>query len=218
MRRFLPTLTIVGVLAAAPAGHAGGSLLVDDTGVTAAGHCQLESWLRGFAGGGAEGTTVPACATGPVEWSMAITRLTRAPDQLGPSVKWQLLDNTRGGFGLAAATSITLVHGRFDERDAYLAPGWSLGTRQQWQLAVNLGSTRLRGGAAFALGGAGLQYAMNDTLSLIAEKFWRERHGHASQAGMRWSLDANDSIDLLAGAATYPARARWATLGLNVAF
>lgn len=219
MRKFLlPSTLVAVVIVAAPASYAGGSQLVDDTGVTAAGRCQLESWMRGFVGGGAELTTVPACSTGPVEWSLSMTRLTRHPDQLAPSVKWQLIDNTHGGFGLAVATAVTLVHGRFDEFDAYAAPGWSLGAQQQWQLAVNLGMSRIRGEGSFGVAGLGVQYALNDKAALIAEELWRDRHGHARQAGVRLSLNANDTIDVLVGQNDAAARERWATLGLNLAF
>lgn len=53
--------------------HAGpGAYLVDDASITAAGECQIQSWLQALSGGQQVLNTLPACSTGPVEWSVGL--------------------------------------------------------------------------------------------------------------------------------------------------
>ena len=198
---------------------AGGSLYVDDPGVTAAGRCQLESWMRAFEGGGHEFTTVPACSTGPVEWSVTLTRLTSPNDRpWSPGIKWQLVDNTDGGFGMAVAATALYDHARLQTMEAYIAPGWVLGRRKQWTINVNLGMSRERGETSRINAGLGMQY---DTpvklISLLAEHLWRDGHGDVSQAGVRLNLSDASTIDLLAGRSRDGQTDRWLTLGVNLA-
>ncbi len=199
---------------------AGGSLYVDDPGVTAAGRCQLESWMRSFAGGGHEFTTVPACSTGPVEWSVTLTKLTSPIDRpWSPGVKWQLVDNDDGGFGMAVAVTALYDHARLQTTDAYLAPGWVLGQRKQWAINVNLGMTRERGETSKIVAGIGMQYDTTVKLvSLLAEHLWHDGHGGVTQGGVRLNLSDKSTIDLLAGRSHDEHTDHWLTLGLNLAF
>lgn len=204
-----------------PPGYASGSLYVDDSGTTPAGKCQLESWMRDFSGGPHEWTAAPACSTGPVEWSLTLIRDT-VPIQRSwsPGIKWLIKDNTHGGFGLAIASSPLYQDGRFQNMDTYLAPNWVWGPDQRWMVDTNIGVRHERGGSSRPEAGLGLQYTPVKSLSLVVEHLWRGMYGHFSQAGLRFNLNRNDSIDLLAGRSRdkLDGSQRWVTLGLNVVF
>lgn len=199
---------------------AGGSLYVDDPGITTPGRCQLESWMRAFEGGGHEFTTVPACSTGPVEWSVTLTRLTSPNDRpWSPGIKWRLVDNTNGGFGMAVAVTALYDHARLQNTEAYLAPGWVLGQRKQWTVNMNLGMIRERGETSKTVAGLGMQYDTTIKLvSLLAEHLWHDGHGGVTQAGVRLNLSSASTIDLLAGRSRDEHTDRWLTVGLNLAF
>lgn len=216
-------LTALALLAASCAlpisAWAGGSLYVDDSGIAPRGGCQLESWMRAFTGGGSELTTVPACSTGPVEWSLALSSFTGpVSHQATPGIKWQLIDNAKGGFGLALATTATLEAGRLESTDVYAAPSWVLGQAQEWAINVNVGANRQRAGTWRGTAGLGLQYTPRTLVTILAEVLWRDRRGNVVQGGLRFNLDEKISMDALIGRSRDDVVDRWATLGLNVAF
>jgi hypothetical protein len=201
--------------------HASASLYVDDSGITPAGKCQLESWMRNFSGGSHEWTAAPACSIGPIELSATLTRDTGpAQRSWSPGIKWLIEDNTHGGFGLALATGPLYEDGRFKAMETYVAPNWAWGPNQRWVVNANLGVRHERGGSSRPEEGLGLQYTPIKALSLVAEYLSRSMYGHFAQTGVRLNLNRNDSIDLLAGRSRDHADGtqRWVTLGLNVVF
>ncbi|WP_250626296.1 hypothetical protein [Pinirhizobacter soli] len=215
MKRTIITAMMATVVAAGTA-HAGGSLFVDDSGVTPAGRCQLESWLRAFSGGGRELTLSPACSAGPLEFSLGLTRISR-PGQslLTPGLKWQLRDNSNGGFGLAVATTGIYQHGKLKQTDVYVAPAWALGADQQWQIFTNLGLSRDRGEKSKLAGGLGMQYSLSKAVDLVAERYIRKGRDATNEAGISFNFGSSASIDLLVGKNRTD---QWFTFGYNVVF
>lgn len=215
MKRTIIAAMMATAVAAGTA-HAGGSLFVDDSGITPAGRCQLESWLRAFSGGGRELTLSPACSAGPLEFSLGLTRISR-PGQslLTPGLKWQLRDNSNGAFGLAVATTGIYQHGRLKQTDAYLAPAWALGADQQWQIFTNLGLSRDRGEKSKLAGGVGMQYSVTKAIDLVAERYIRKGRDATNEAGISFNFGSSASIDLLVGKDRTD---QWFTFGYNVVF
>ena len=215
MKRTIIAAMMATVVAAGTA-HAGGSLFVDDSGVTPAGRCQLESWLRAFSGGGRELTLSPACSAGPLEFSLGLTRISRpGQSELTPGLKWQLRDNSNGGFGLAVATTGIYQHGKLKQTDAYLAPAWALGADQQWQIFTNLGLSRDRGERSKLAGGLGVQYSVSKAIDLVAERYIRKGRDATNEAGISFNFGSSASIDLLVGKNRTD---QWFTFGYNVVF
>ena len=215
MKRTIIAAMMATVVAAGTA-HAGGSLFVDDSGVTPAGRCQLESWLRAFSGGGRELTLSPACSAGPLEFSLGLTRISRpGQSELTPGLKWQLRDNSSGGFGLAVATTGIYQHGKLKQTDAYLAPAWALGADQQWQVFTNLGLSRDRGEKSKLAGGLGMQYSVSKAIDLVAERYIRKGRDATNEAGISFNFASSASIDLLVGKNRTD---QWFTFGYNVVF
>lgn len=201
---------------ASGAAQAGGSLFVDDSGATPAGRCQLESWLRAFSGGGRELTLSPACSVGSLEFSLGLTRFSRPGEsELTPGLKWQLRDNSNGGFGLAVATTGIYGRGKLRQTDAYLAPAWAFGADQQWQIFTNLGLSRDRGEKSKLAGGVGMQYSVSRTIDLVAERYIRKGRNAINEAGISFNFGGSASIDLLVGKDRTD---QWFTFGYNVVF
>jgi len=207
---------MMATMVAAGTAQAGGSLFVDDPGITPAGRCQLESWMRAFSGGGRELTLSPACSVGSLEFSLGLTRISRpGQSELTPGLKWQLRDNSNGGFGLAVAATGIYQHGKLRQTDAYLAPAWAFGADQQWQIFTNLGLSRDRGERTKLAGGVGMQYSLSKAIDLVAERYIRKGRDATNEAGISFNVGSSASIDLLVGKNRAD---QWFTLGYNMVF
>lgn len=212
-------LSSAGLIFAASPCRAGGSLFVDDAGIAANAHCQLESWLRPFQSEVVELTTVPACSSENIEWSLGVTRLsTPVRSIFTPGIKWQLKGNDDGGFGIALAATSIFHDGRSQGTTLYAAPTWLFGQHHEWELDTNVGEYDQPGERTHGLAGAGLHYSPSAKVTLIAEQVWREAHGHVSQAGMRLNLSRATTVDFLVGRSKDRTSSRWATVGVNLSF
>ena len=211
MRKKTPLVAVLATLGLAPcASHAGASLLVDDAGTTADGHCQLESWLRARSGT-LEATAMPACAWSGLEYSLGAGR---ASDEaqgttLYAGLKRTLVDMDERTPGLAVALNGDWQHG-LDTASAYLAASLPLGRRLTLQ--ADLGACRLRRGGGHPLAGAGLEYLAGRRWSWLAEVYTGGTAYRAVQGGVRARLPGALSVDMLAGRDN---AGRWLTLGLN---
>jgi hypothetical protein len=211
-------VAITCVFMASPC-RAGGSLYVDDSSTTPAGRCQLESWIRAFQSGARETTTVPACSTGSVEWSVALTHLSdRSRDFVSPGIKWNWLDNSRGGLGFAVAGTDVIRQGRQRDAQIYVAPSWIWGQHQQWELDVNAGINHQIGDRSKMLAGIGIEYTPIQTLTLIMERLVKQGHGDDDQAGLRLNVNKLNSIDVFVGHSRDTHTDRWFTVGVNLGF
>ncbi|MET0936435.1 MAG: hypothetical protein ABWX83_10615, partial [Luteibacter sp.] len=204
-----------------PSLASGGSYLVDDASTATPGRCQLESWLQAFRGGTHTAWTVPACGIGPVELGLGLGGQTHPGRNLAnPSVKWQLRNGDEEGVGLALATDTTFGNGHHEGSNVYAASNFALDGGRRFMVNVNLGATRGNEGGWHALGGVGFEYAVSHHVGLLAERLWSKGLSQATQAGVRFYVGKDDSVDLVVGRErerNLPL-SRWATVGLNLAF
>jgi hypothetical protein len=208
---------------AAVSAHAGGHFDVDDAGTLDPGQCQYELW----------GTRIPrqhatlwhlgpACRVGPVELGLNIDRISVAgehKDALGPQLKWTFLGQAPDARWSAAVS----VSATFDLPRRGGRAGGQFVVPVTWRATdsllvhANLGADWATGtGARSGRGGLAGEWALNETVSLIAERnrafgLW------TSRAGVRLSLTPLISIDVSA-ARTGPEGVRGFVIGLNHEF
>jgi hypothetical protein len=203
------------------AGGLGGSFVVDDATITPEGHCQLESWIRAIDGGELEGSTVPACSAGNVEWSASIDRRAGAGSPattLGIGAKWVAgdLDNDGHAWGIAAGALRT--GGAWASEQVYVPVSVRAGAEHPWLVHLNAGMRRTAGIGWRAIAGVGVETALDAHWGLLAEYFDAVAAEKTVQAGVRWSVTPNTDVDFVAGHTHDAIDERWLTLGLNLAF
>lgn len=198
--------------------RAAASLLVDDAGITDAGHCQLESWVR-HTDAGQEWTTVPACTLANIEWSLGLTRAPGdARRQYAFGAKRVLVEGAARHWGLALGASV----GGNTQRPR--ADDWALnvpltiapGVQERVQVHLNLGWAA-QGAARGRTDGIGMEIGLTRDWSLLAETAHDAARERGSQLGLRRVLWPGASLDLLAGRMHHPRDSRWITLGFNLA-
>jgi len=183
--------------------QAAGHFDVDDAGTLDPGQCQYETWwgrtgvepITGFHIG-------PACRVGPVELGLNIDRLSVQGVHsitAGPQLKWTFLGQAADA-PLSAAVSMGTV--------SDLRRGGRMGGQfvvpvtwrpvDSLQLHANLGADWALGtGVRTPRGGAAVEWAINDTVSLIAERN-RASGLWTSRIGGRFSLTPLISVDISA--------------------
>lgn len=187
----------------ASASHAGGHFDVDDAGTLDPGRCQYEVWGGRF--GESKVTDYhfgPACRVGPVELGLNIDRYSTHGEHayfLEPQVKWTFLGQdpeARLAAAVSAAMTFDATRGGHTGGQLVIPVSWRA-LDSLW-IHANAGvdwatSTGERTGR----GGLQAEWALNDTVSLIFERF-RAIGAWTSRGGMRWSLNPSISIDLSA--------------------
>jgi hypothetical protein len=216
-----------GVLAAcclllAMGAHAAGHFDVDDASTLDPGQCQYETWwgrtgvepVTGFHFG-------PACRVGPVELGLNVDRTSLAGVHSvtgGPQLKWSFYGQAPDA-PFSAAVSMGAV---FDLKRGGRAGGQFV-VPVTWrpfdslQVHANLGADWANGtGARTARAGAAVEWALNDTVSLIAERN-RASNVWISRVGGRFSLTPLISVDV-STSRTGPQGVRGFVVGLNHEF
>ena len=223
VRRWHIALPLAAACALSAAGaRAAGHFDVDDAGTLDAGQCQYETWwgrtgtepVNGFHFG-------PACRVGPVELGLNFDRLSVQGERsatVGPQLKWNFFGQAADA-PLSAAVSVSAV---FDATHGGRAGGqfvvpvtWR--ATQSLQLHANLGADWATGtGQRTPRTGVAAEWALNDTVSLIAE---RNRAGGVwtSRVGARISLTPLISVDV-STSRTGPDGTRGFVIGLNHEF
>ena len=202
--------------------HAAGHFDVDDASTLDPGQCQYETWwgrtgvepVTGFHFG-------PACRVGPVELGLNFDRSSVAGLHSvtgGPQLKWNFHGQAPDA-PFSAAVSMGAV---FDLKRGGRAGG-QLVVPLTWrpfdslQLHANLGADWASGtGARTARAGAAVEWALNDSVSLIAERN-RASTMWTSRVGGRFSLTPLVSVDV-STSRTGPLGVRGFVVGLNHEF
>lgn len=195
-----------------------GAYVVDDASITPAGQCQAQSWLQLVSGGEKTLNTLPACSTGPVEWSLGLGGQNHPYEhQESPAIKWMMRDPDQHVFGIAANVGATWGNGHVLNRNAYVAVTWTPDAAHRWGISGDAGSVYARGSSWNTLVGIAIRYKVLDPLALTLERMQHWNGGANTQAGLRWTFRNGDSVDLIAGKSEAVAHGRWLTFGLNVA-
>lgn len=215
--RFTLFLFAAALWAHAGAARAGASLYVDDAATVERGRCQLESWLR-TAAPARELTLAPACDIAGTEFGLSHSDYAapHAPAAQSLGAK-RVLHASPHGWALAAALGATWTGHRYD--------GWNLNLpltlgpdphgQRVWH--VNLGWNQPLRGRARLTGGVGLEQALAQRWTALAE-LYADPHGDVGgQLGLRRALGEAASLDLLLGDRARDPRGPWLTLGFNFA-
>lgn len=207
--------------------HAAGHFDVDDAGTLDAGQCLVEIWagrlrspadLNGQHVGG-------ACAAGPVELGFNIDR-TASPSAgatvfAGPQIKWNFWGrepNAAWSAAVALAASFDLRHGGRPGGQFLLPLSWRASDRVN--VLVNAGADWATGGGpTYARGGAALEWALTDQLTLVAERN-RAYELWTSRLGARITVAPLTTVELSASRSgrSGDARQRGVVIGLNREF
>jgi len=210
----------------AASAQAGGHFDVDDAGTLDPGQCQYEAW--GSRTGRDPATyglhLGPACRVGAVELGLGVdllaTRGERTVTYAGPQLKWRFYGQEPDA-PLAAALSVGAT---FDVTRGGRAGGqfvmpmtWRV--LDNLQLHANLGVDWAPGtGARTRRGGMQAEWALNEAVSLIAERN-RAYDLWTSRIGARFSLTPLISIDVSAARiGRGEQRQRGFVIGLNHEF
>ncbi|MET3496748.1 hypothetical protein [Variovorax boronicumulans] len=210
---------------AGTAAQAAGHFDVDDAGTLDPGQCQYETWwgrtgvepVTGFHIG-------PSCRVGPVEVGLNLDRLS-AQGLHGVTGGLQLKWNFFGQAGdapwsaaVAMGTVSDLKHGGRTGGQLVVPLTWR--PTDSLQLHANLGADWAPGtGVRTPRGGAAVEWALNDTVSLIAERH-RAAGVWTSRVGGRFSLTPLISVDLSTSRTRPPGerRVKGFVVGLNHEF
>ncbi|GAB2793367.1 hypothetical protein GCM10027021_15070 [Dyella kyungheensis] len=195
-----------------------GAYLVDDASITPAGQCQVQSWLQVLSGGQQALYTLPACSTGPVEWSLGLAgQSSPYQHQESPAVKWMIVDGEHHALGVAVNVGATWSNGHVTSKNTYAALTWTPNSDSRWALNMDLGEIFAPSKGWRPLFGEGVKYKATDDLAVILEHIRPWNGLSLTQAGVRWSFRKEDSLDLIAGRSDASTHSRWVTVGLNVA-
>jgi hypothetical protein len=209
------------VLASAGA-QAAGHFDVDDAGTLDPGQCQYETWWGRTGPEPVTGLHVgPSCRVGPVEMGLNFERLSAEGVRsvvAGPQLKWNFF-----GSAADAPLSAALSLGAAFELKRGGRAGGQLVLPVTWrptstlQIHANLGADWATGtGVRTARGGLAAEWALDDKLSLIAERS-RASGLWTSRIGGRFSLTPLISVDISASR-TGPQHVRGFVVGLNHEF
>lgn len=202
--------------------QAAGHFDVDDAGTLDPGQCQYETWwgrtgtepVTGFHIG-------PACRVGPVELGLNFDRLSVEGVHTvtgGPQIKWNFLGQAADAPFSAAVSMGTVSDLRRGGRmgGQFVVPlTWR--PTSSLQVHANLGADWALGtGVRTPRGGVAVEWAWNDTVSLIAERS-KAAGVWTSRIGGRFSITPLISVDVSASHSG-PRGVRGFVIGLNHEF
>ncbi len=198
--------------------RAAASMVVDDAGVTPRGQCQLEAWWRATPGG-ASATAVPACNVLGTELALGLSDSRHGPVLLDLGVKRVLRDTERKAWGLALSLGMQRTWQNPQQRNYYVAlpMTWSLGPAASTHIHFSVGAVATHAGQDTTNAGIGLEHAVTDSWTVLAEAFGDDHKGEGGQLGLRRMVGKASSIDLIAGRDRINAPRGWVTLGINLA-
>lgn len=195
-----------------------GAYLVDDSSITPAGQCQLQSWLQVISSGQQVLNTLPACSTGPVEWSLGLAGQSNPyQHQESPAIKWMIVDGEHHPLGVAVNVGATWSNGHVTSKNTYAALTWTPDGNGPWSANVDLGEIFAPFKGWRPLIGEGIKYKATEDLAVIVEHIRPWNGLSLTQVGLRWSFNKNDSLDLIAGRSDADSHSRWLTMGMNFA-
>ena len=214
----LPLVLLVAIASATPSlARAGASLYVDDASVTPRGHCQVESWMRGYAPGN-EFSSVPACNYRGTEFGLGVNYFSHPAHgpivNLGVKRAFHDFDTQRWGIAASLGASWDSARGQFDGWSANVPVSVALDGDRHTVVHANLGWSKLRHVRGKLTRGIGIEHSLSAHWTLLGEAY--ADHATIAQLGVRRAFGDNASLDLLAGRQGGTTPASWLTLGFNI--
>ena len=205
---------------------AGGAYAVDDGAINAPGECNVDAWYSAHRHDGSthNETLSPACtfeALPAVQWGAALSRANRET-QVSPQVKAQVMSRQDLRLEIAVSASAHVALDRrhaFDGADFNVPLTWQpleplrLNLNAGWTHAYDDGEQNQR-----LTWGAGAEYRVAHSLTLIVERYGQKGAEQAWQAGPRFHLGPLIDIDVVVGRSLVAERAQWLTTGATLRF
>jgi hypothetical protein len=223
IRRPQPLWLLAGACLLASSGaRAAGHFDVDDAGTLDAGQCQYETWWGRTGPEPVTGLHIgPSCRLGPVELGLNLDRFSAQGVHsvvAGPQLKWNFFGPAADAplsAALSAGAMFDLTRGGRAGGQFVLPVTWR--PNGSLQIHANLGADWATGtGARTSRGGLAAEWALDDKVSLIAERN-RASGVWTSRIGGRFSLTPLLSVDVSASR-TGPQGVRGFVVGLNHEF
>ncbi|WP_347906174.1 hypothetical protein [Pseudomonas purpurea] len=209
---------------------AAGSYAVDDGAINRPGECNIDAWFTRNRHDGATHNAVisQGCTSRGLPWLQwgGAVQQGHGDDgtqtQLSPQLKAQLYSNQDLGLEIALSGAAHFALNRahsFDGADLSVPLTWQpfdalrLNVNGGWAHAYDDGEQKHR-----MTWGSGVEYAVADSLTLIAERYGQEGGEQSWQAGPRFHLGQAVDLDLVLGRNLTGDRDRWLTTGATVRF
>ncbi|HET7097523.1 MAG TPA: hypothetical protein VFJ68_09040 [Casimicrobiaceae bacterium] len=204
--------------------YAGQPLVTDDAAIVAPGTCQLEAWYHPTHDGH-EYWAQPACNfTGNLELAVGVARSYPDDDPTSSLIHLQAKtvlfprDDGQWSFGVVGSgdRDTGAAHGRtaFQAFNVTGLASWY--PREDLEIDLNLGVSYQYGSGTFAFAAAAVQYAVIETVQLLAEVFHDEPGRAKFQVGVR-GIVVPDRFEVYASYGNPFNAARWfATLGIRL--
>lgn len=200
---------------------AGGHFDVDDAATLDPGQCQYELWNTRSTG-----TTKnflhlgPACRVGPVEAGLNYDRFSDAQGRfnlLGPQIKWMFLGSSESFLSAAVSVSASGDTSRSGKWSREIVFPVSVMIKKDLLIHANAGyDWAVFSGTRTGRLGAQVEWAMNDSFSLIAERN-RAFDSLTNRVGVRYNLTPLISIDASAAHSNGPLKNTF-VIGINHEF
>jgi hypothetical protein len=213
---------------------AAGALAVDDADLDPVGHCKLESWLSFGSNRDRIAVAAPGCVFDfgrPVEATLGFMRgRLDGTQQSGATAKLKTLITPTDAGKVSVAVSAAATYSINSDQMADFAASILTTFRIAENIKLNLNGgwlNNLADGRHGATWGAGIDWSVNDRISLIGETFGLLGHRDAgrphandprAQLAVRLKPTENIDFDVIYGRNILGENAHWITVGLNVRF
>lgn len=221
-------------LACSPEALAAGALAVDEADLDPVGHCKLESWLSFGSAGDRIAVAAPGCVFDfgrPVEATLGVMRAhVGGTQETGTNAKLKTLITPTGAGKVSVAVATGATYDINSDQMADVAASVLTTFRIGESIKLNLNGGWLNNLADqrhVATWGAGIDWSLNDRISLIGETFGLVGHRDAgrphandprAQLAVRFKPTENVDFDVIYGRNILGENAHWITIGLNVRF
>ncbi|MEB0045983.1 MULTISPECIES: hypothetical protein [unclassified Pseudomonas] len=238
----LGTCALLGVISEAQA--AGGSYVVDDGGINAAGECNIDTWYSSIRHQSANHHSELSLDCTPqalpsLQLGAAVARTLDdgdAESEISPKAKLQLYSNEALGLEAALSAEANFVLNRrhsFDGAEVSIPVTFQpfeplrLNFSAGWSYAYDAGNSDddedddgVRNGdrANRLIWGVGFEYDVFESLTLIAERFGKQGDEQGWQAGPRLHIGKRLDIDFVVGRHLTEDRDQWFTAGATLRF
>lgn len=203
-----------------PSVRASASLFVDDATITPTGQCQVESWTRAYFPV-QEFTAVPACNFANSEFGLGVSHFTHPKAarywSVGAKRVFRYVGPQSWGIGVSTGAAWDSSTDRWANWSLNVPVSVALGPNGDLLVHANVGWIKHNGQQGGLTGGVGLEVAMGDAWTGLAEAHDDRKGTTTTQLGVRRALGDAASLDLLVGQDGLDS-GPWLTVGFNISF